>query len=53
MEDKLKDENGKEYNLSDFDDTRSWSKAKQDKGFYGHMTTKKAGKKVKMCGRGD
>lgn len=41
---------GKEYNLEDFDDTRSWSKPKTDKGFYGHMKTNKAGKKVQIIG---
>jgi hypothetical protein len=30
---------GKKYNLDDFDDTRSWSKAKE-KGFYTHNTHK-------------
>ncbi len=34
---------GKKYNLKDFDDTRSWSKAKDDKGFYTHMKRKSEG----------
>jgi hypothetical protein len=29
---------GKEIDLDDFDDTRCWTKAKKDKGFYTHMT---------------
>jgi hypothetical protein len=40
---------GKEYDLDDFDDTRSWSKAKKDKGFYGHLLPTKI-KKVKITG---
>ena len=40
---------GKEYDLDDFDDTKYWGK-KRDKGFYGHMTVKKARKKVKISG---
>ena len=37
---KFKDEDGKEWDMDDFDDTHSWTKAKDDKGFYGHMTHK-------------
>jgi len=45
---------GKTLNLKDYDDTRSWSKAGKDSGFYGHMTVEKArkGRKVKIFGMG-
>jgi hypothetical protein len=49
---KFKDSEGKEWDLDQFDDARSWSKVKKDKGFYGHLNLKKI-KRVKIhgCGR--
>jgi hypothetical protein len=35
---KFVDDKGKVWDLDDFDDTRTWTKAKKDKGFYTHMT---------------
>ncbi len=46
---KFKDSEGKEWDLSEFDDTRSWSKVKKDKKFYGHMKPHKI-RKVKIIG---
>ena len=47
------DEDGKVWNLKDFDDTHSWSKAKDDKGFYGHMGRKGEGVEYKWKDGGD
>lgn len=44
---------GKEYNLSDFDDSRG-KKTKEDNGFYGHMTHKSLQKNEEsVCVIGD
>jgi hypothetical protein len=40
---------GKEWDLNDFDDSRSWGKLKQDKGFYAHMKIGSGKIKKKIC----
>jgi hypothetical protein len=47
---KFKDEEGREWDMDKFDDTKYWTKNK-DKGFYRHMKVSKGNHSEKSCSR--